>query len=214
MAVLVPSILENTKESFLNTYNKEISLRDVSRIQVDFGDGVFVPNKILDISEIPSLTSSIHWEAHLMVSGPQDFLEYEISGFKTIIVHYEAYKNILDLKKAITTIKSFGMLPGICLKNETPISVLSEFKDTVKHFQLMSITPGFQGTPFFENSYERIKQLRQLIPNAIIEVDGGVNITNVKNIAEAGADLIILGSAITKVENMPDAYEKLKQSLQ
>jgi ribulose-phosphate 3-epimerase len=213
MATIVPSILETTKDGFLATYAKEIKLPGVSRIQVDFGDGIFVPNQILDIAEIESLTPTVHWEAHLMINEPQDFLDYQICGFKTIIVHYEAYKTPEDLKRALSLIKAVGLEPSLCLKNETPVTVAVEFSSVLNHFQLMSVKPGYQGTPFLANTYERIKELRSLLPNAIIEVDGGINADNVKQLANTGADLLILGSSITKVPNMQEAFEKIQNEL-
>ncbi len=213
MALIVPSILETTKEGFLATYAKEVKLPGVSRIQVDFGDGVFVPNQILDIKEIDVLSPAIHWEAHLMVEEPVDFLDYQICGFKTIIVHYEAYKTPESLRQALSSIKAVGLEPALCLKNETPVAVAIEFSSITNHFQLMSVKPGFQGTPFLENTYERIKELRGLLPNAIIEVDGGINAGNVKQLANAGADLLILGSSITKVPNMQESFEKIQNEL-
>ena len=209
MPQLVPSILETTKEGFQNTYNLETKLSGVEKIQVDFGDGFFVPNKILAASDMDVLSPAFEWEAHLMVEEPQDFLDYQICGFKTIIVHYEAYKNKTDLHRALATIKAMGMKPAVCIKNETPVLVLKDFFLDVKHFQLMSVNPGFQGTPFLENTYERVADLRKLLPDAIIEVDGGVNIGNLKKIAQSGADLIILGSAITKAPDIQEAWEKL-----
>jgi ribulose-phosphate 3-epimerase len=213
MPKLVPSILETTKEGFLNIYRQETKLMGVERIQVDFGDGIFVPNKILDISEIDLLSPAIHWEAHLMVNEPKDFLDYQICGFKTIIVHYEAFKNQKDLLEAVLAIKTMGMDPAVCLKNETPVSVAKDLSQYVNHFQLMGVNPGFQGSPFFENTYERVAELRSLLPNAIIEVDGGINIENLKKISQSGADLLILGSSITKVPNMQEAWEQLGQQL-
>ena len=213
MSLLVPSILETTKEGFLATYAKEVKLPGVTRIQVDFGDGVFVPNKILDIKEIDVLSPAIHWEAHLMLQEPEDFLDYQICGFKTIILHYEAYKTPEDLRRALSAIKAMGMEPVLCLKNETPVSVAAEFSEIVNHFQLMSVKPGFQGTPFLESVYERITELRSLLPNAIIEVDGAVNKDNVKLLVKAGADLLILGSSITKAPNMQEAFEEIQNEL-
>ena len=213
MSQLIPSILETSKDAFLRTYAQEVKLPGATRIQVDFGDGIFVPHKMLDIAEIDSLTPTIHWEAHLMVSEPQDFLDYKICGFKTIILHYEAFKNIEDLHQAFATIKSMGMEPALCIKNETPVAVVGEFAKEVDQFQLMSVKPGLQGSAFLPNTYERIAELRTLLPNAIIEVDGGINLDNAKPLAEAGADLLILGSAITKVPNMPEAWEKIQNSL-
>jgi ribulose-phosphate 3-epimerase len=213
MSILVPSILENTKEKFLITYQKEIKLPGVNRIQVDFGDGKFVPNTILPISEIDVLDETIHWEAHLMIQEPMDFLDYKISGFKTIIIHYEAYQNEEAVKQAIKVIKDTGLLPALCIKNETPVTVLEGFFSEVKHFQLMSVVPGFQGTSFLENTYERILLLRKLNKYAIIEVDGGINETNIEKVAKAGADLIILGAVITKVENMQVTWENLNKKI-
>jgi ribulose-phosphate 3-epimerase len=213
MSQLVPSILETTKEGFLNTYHQETKLPGVERISVDFGDGIFVPNKILPASEIDVLNPAFHWEAHLMIKEPTEFLDYQICGFQTIIIHFEAFKNIGDLLAAISAIKNSGMEPAVCLKNETPVDVVSLLAKQVNHFQLMSVNPGFQGTPFLENTYERVAELRRLLPNAIIEVDGGINISNVKKISQSGADLLILGSSITKAPNMGEAWEKLQAEI-
>jgi ribulose-phosphate 3-epimerase len=213
MAQLVPSILENTANDFDITYAKEIKLPGVKRIQVDFGDGIFVKNKILPVFEIDILSPAFFWEAHLMVEAPKDFIDYKIAGFNLIIIHYEAYKSNLDLANAIKAIKSLGLDVALCLNKETPVDVVKQYLSEIKQFQLMGITPGFQGSSFFEETYDRIADLRKIAPNAIIEVDGGVNLSNIKTIANAGADLIILGSAITKVPNMLEAYTKLKEKV-
>jgi ribulose-phosphate 3-epimerase len=91
--------------------------------------------------------------------------------------------------------------------------VLKDFLEVVKHFQLMSVYPGYQGTSFVEKTFERIGELRSLAPNAIIEVDGGVGMGNIKKLISSGADLLILGSAITKVPSMLDAWEKLREEI-
>ena len=213
MHALVPSILETTVDGFLNIYNQEIKLPGVERIQVDFGDGIFVPNKMLEVNDIPSLNPAVEWEAHLMISRPENFLDYKICGFNTIIIHFEAFEDKAEIQSAVSEIKSLGLRPALCLKLETPVSIVKEFKDEVKHFQLMSINPGFQGTPFFKETYERVKQLRQLIPDAIIEVDGGIGLANAKMILDSGANLIILGGAITKAPNMLEAYEKISEEV-
>src|SRR6185369_914244 len=106
MAKLVPSILEATKDGFQNIYRQETKLPGVERIQVDFGDGEFVANKILPVDEIEPLNPAFHWEAHLMVKEPKEFLDYQICGFKTIIIHYEAFGNKEDLLQSVAAIKS------------------------------------------------------------------------------------------------------------
>ena len=168
---------------------------------------------MLEVNDIPSLNPAVEWEAHLMISRPENFLDYKICGFNTIIIHFEAFEDKAEIQSAVSEIKSLGLRPALCLKLETPVSIVKEFKDEVKHFQLMSINPGFQGTPFFKETYERVKQLRQLIPDAIIEVDGGIGLANAKMILDSGANLIILGGAITKAPNMLEAYEKISEEV-
>ena len=211
MPIIVPSILETTKEGFLNTYNQETKLPGADRIQVDFGDGVFVPNKILSVDEIDSLNPAFKWEAHLMIKEPDNFLDYKICGFNTIIIHYEAFPNEYLIFKAIEKIKAQSMEPALCINPKTDVKVLLTFKNVVNHFQIMSVVPGFQGTPFLENTFSRVAELRKLLPNAIIEVDGGVGFNNAKKIVDAGANLLILGSVITKVPNMLEAWIKMKE---
>ncbi|HVY68020.1 MAG TPA: hypothetical protein VHA30_03970 [Patescibacteria group bacterium] len=213
MAQLVPSILESSREDFWAVYAQEIKLPGVSRIQVDFGDGVFVPNRMLPVSELDVLSPAVDWEAHLMLQAPLDFLDYQICGFKTIIIHYEAYSSAAEVGRALAAIAAVGLQPALCIKNETPVEVLPEFAGQTSHFQLMSVKPGFQGTPFLENTYGRIAALRRLLPNAIIEVDGGVKLENIRQLAASGADYLILGSSITKAPSMPEAFQRLQDEL-
>ena len=213
MPTLIPSILEKNKEAFQEVYNQEIKLPGVSRIQVDFGDGIFVPNKMVSPDEIDVLNPAYCFEAHLMCQEPTDFLDYQIAGFHTIIIHFEAFKHPSQLRLALQEIRRHGMEPAICLNPETPVEVLKEFENETKHFQLMGIHPGFQGTPFLEETLSQIAKLRELCPNAILEVDGGIHETNIKQIAEAGADLLVLGSSITKAPNMQEAWERLQAEI-
>lgn len=213
MASIVPAILEEELGAFLDKVARVTKLRGVDRIQVDFGDGVFIERRLLPASEIDALNPAYHWEAHLMVQEPKDFLDYKIAGFSSIIIHYEAYDNSRSLHEAIAAIKELGLKPGICIKIGTPVEVLKDFELHVSHFQLMSIHPGAQGTPFLEEVYDKIKTLRKLIPNAIIEIDGGVNFDNAKKLVDAGTDLLIAGSVLTRAPDMSEAYEKLKAEI-
>lgn len=210
MPILVPSILETSKQGFLDKYNREVKLPGVERLQVDFGDGKFIDTELLPVSEIDVLNPAFHWEAHLMCQAPQDFLDYQICGFKTIIIHYEAYKNKHDLTAALREIRKLGMKAGLVINPDTKVEAFLELKDLTDQFCIMSVVPGKQGQSFIESSLQKVKELRQMLPNAIIEIDGGVNETNIKTIAQSGADFIILGSAITKAQNMAEAWEKLK----
>ncbi|MBL8030377.1 MAG: hypothetical protein JNN11_03955 [Candidatus Doudnabacteria bacterium] len=208
MAIIIPAILEQTKEKFSATSSLVTKIPGVERIQVDFADGKFVPNTLLPVAEIDALNPAFIWEAHIMCEEPKDFLDYKICGFKKVVLHYEAYSNKNLLTQALKQIQDLGLEPAVCLNLDTPVSYLTDYV-FLKNFQLMGIKPGFQGSPFFPETLERIKELKALLPHAIIEIDGGVNETNIKSIKEAGADLIVVGSAIVKTENPKEAFEKL-----
>lgn len=213
MAQIVPAILEQTKEDFLDKLTRVSKLPGVERIQVDFGDGKFIPNAMLPVTEIEVLNPAFHFEAHLMVEQPKDFFDYQLSGFKTVLVHYEAFPNETELKAALAAIRAAGLKPGLCLKTETPVEVVKAFYNEVEQFQLMGVNPGFQGQPFLESTFGRVAELRRLLPNAIIEVDGGVSRGNARRLKESGADLLVVGSALIRAPDIQVTYEQLLQEI-
>lgn len=214
MAQVVPAILETNKEGFLDRVSKVLKISGLERIQVDFGDGIFVPNKMLPVSEIDTLNPAFHWEAHLMIKEPKDFLDYQICGFDTILIHYEAYETKKSLKYALESIKELGLKPALVLNPGTKLKVAEEFSDITSHFMLMSVHPGFQGQSFLPETISRIKELKRNLPHAIIEVDGGINQNNARSVAQAGAEFIGVGSAITKAQDMQAAYDLLTKEAQ
>jgi ribulose-phosphate 3-epimerase len=213
MPQIVPAILEKDISGFSDKSARATSLPGCERIQVDFGDGVFIKNNLLSVSDIGPLNPTFHWEAHLMVKDPQDFLDYQIAGFKTILVHFEAFDNTDELHKAISKIKQQGLKPGIVINPNTAVFVLKDFEKTAGQFLIMGVHPGFQGQSFIEGTADRVAELRKLIPAAIIEVDGGVNKDNIGKLAKAGADLLVVGSAIVKAPDMMIAWEKLNEEI-
>lgn len=213
MAKIIPAILEQTTEGFLARASSVVKLTGVESIQVDFGDGVFIENKLLPVAAIQTLNPAFNWEAHLMIKQPKDFLDYKICGFNTIIVHYEAFDNSRDLHEAIDSIKSLGLKAGLAVNPSTPVEVCADFGKIVSQFLIMGVLPGKQGQEFLPETIERVKTLRQLMHDAIIEVDGGVNALNVKSLAGAGADLLVAGSAIVKASNIQEAWQKLNIEL-
>jgi ribulose-phosphate 3-epimerase len=207
MAIIIPAILEKTKEAFNERLNLVCKIPGLSKIQVDFGDGEFIENKLLEAGEMDTLNPAFTWEAHLMVKAPKDFLDYQICGFKNIIVHYEAYPSVHELNYILPKIKALGFKVGVAISPETPVEVL---KDVVAdQYLIMSVVPGKQGQAFISTTPNKIKELRSLLPHAIIEVDGGVNETNIKILKEAGADLICVGSSLVKAQDVNLEYEKL-----
>ena len=208
MAIIIPAILETTKEGFLDKASRVVKLSGLERIQVDFGDGVFIGSKLILPADIDALNPAFEWEAHLMVKEPKDFLDYQICGFKTLIIHYEAFLLANDLKKTLDSIKDMGFKTGVAINPDTPVSVLKDVY--ADQYLIMGVVPGKQGRTFIESTPKKIAELRQLLPHAIIEVDGGINETNIKSLSSAGADLICVGSALVRADDMGGAYEKLK----
>jgi ribulose-phosphate 3-epimerase len=211
MAQIVPAILEQEKHAFDDKVFALTRLPGVERIQVDFCDGKFVETTTIEIQDVEPLNPAFEWEAHLMIDQPHEFLDYRIAGFKTVIVHYEAYPNAIALEQAIDAIISHGLTPGIAINPETSVDGLPHYAEKVSHFTILSVHPGKQGQPFIPETFERLQSLRKLLPNAIIEVDGGVSLENGKQLAESGANLLIAGSHLLKSDNLADTYANFVQ---
>lgn len=210
---IVPAILETEIHVFNQKVLQLERLPGVERIQVDFCDGDFVANKTLSVQEIDLLNPAFHWEAHLMVRAPKNFLDYQIAGFQTIILHYEAFAVEEQLDAAATEISQMGLKVAIAINPETPVSVLRYFGDTISQFTILSVQPGGQHRPFIEATFDRVADLRKLIPHATIEVDGGVQDSNAARLIVAGADLLAVGSALYETENLEENYSKIQQAL-
>src|ERR1700722_7568543 len=142
MAVIIPAILEQGKPGFLQKLSLVAKIPGVERVHVDFGDGDFIPTKLLPPSDIDALNPAIYWEAHLMVNEPEDFLDYQICGFKTLIIHYEAFKNADAVKAALEKIKNLGLKTGLAINPSTAVSIAGEFNGLADLFLVMGVVPG------------------------------------------------------------------------
>ncbi len=213
--MIIPAILEENPADFTHKLVKIKTIPKLERIQVDFCDGDFVPTKsvqIEDLGHIAANDKKTAWEAHLMIREPKDFTFYKTAGFSTIVVHYEAFSNEEQLEEAIDSIRKLGITPAIAINPETPVTVLRYFTDTIKNFTILSVQPGKQGNPFLQNTFERVKELRELAENGIIEVDGGVNSSNAGQLLQAGADYLVVGSALFETENTKKNYQEIESS--
>lgn len=207
--MIIPAILEKTVEGFEEKFSKIKQLAGVERLQVDFADSIFVDNLTLNIDQLPELDAKYQWEAHLMVQAPEDLAAYKAKGFSKIVVHYEAFLSEENLEQALQEITKLGVTPAIALNPETPISVMRYFADTITNFTLMGIEPGAQGKEFIPLTFERIAELRQLAPNATIQVDGGVRVENARTISQAGSNDLVVGSALLTAEDIQQVYQDL-----
>ncbi len=181
---------------------------------LDIMDGVFVPNIsygmpiINKINEVATKTLDVH----LMIIDPERYIEtFKNVGADILTVHYEACTH---LHKTIQSIKSNGMKAGVALNPHTSVDLLKDVLNDLDLVLVMSVNPGFGGQSFIENTYEKVRNLRILREKSgsdfIIEIDGGVNITNAPKLIEAGADALVAGSFVFKSDNPTQTIEDLK----
>jgi ribulose-phosphate 3-epimerase len=214
MAHLIsPSLLS---ANFCNLENDIKMLNDSQAdwLHVDVMDGVFAPNISFGQPVIKHIKKIAQkpLDVHLMIVEPDKFFEdYKNCGADIITVHYEACTH---LHRSLSKIRQLGMKAGVVLNPHTPICVLEDIIDMCDLVLLMSVNPGFGGQSFIENTYNKIKTLKQLIerknPNCLIEIDGGVNTSNYKKLIEAGADVLVAGNAVFASENPIETIKELK----
>lgn len=168
-------------------------------VHVDVMDGHFVPNLTFGPPVIKKLRahSKLPFDVHLMIEQPQNWLEaYKEAGADRLLFHIEACPHS---HRYLTRVRELGMASGITLNPQTPLSAIEYVLDQCDQVLLMSVNPGFGGQKFIEPVLEKISQLRQMIDSkglkTVIEIDGGVSMQNAQRIVEAGADVLVMGSA-------------------
>ena len=174
-------------------------------LHLDIMDGVFVPNISFGfpvLKYVAKLTQK-PLDVHLMIVEPQKFIpEVKALGAYLMNVHYEACPH---LHRVIGHIHDEGMKAGVTLNPATPISVLEDIICDVDLVLLMSVNPGFGGQKFIPHTFEKVRTLRKLIDTkgskALIQIDGGVGLDNWKELREAGADVLVAGSAVYGAED-------------
>jgi ribulose-phosphate 3-epimerase len=189
----------------------------VDRVQIDVMDGWFVPNITVGTLVIKALRplTQLMLEAHLMVESPEDFLErFARAGADTIIVHQEATPR---LHRCIEQIHSLGKKAGVAINPATPTTAISEVLASVQLVLVMTVNPGFGGQEFIPDTLGKIRQVRNTIRQqgleCEVEVDGGINEETAPLVVEAGAEVLVAGSAVFgSREGVAVAIERLLAS--
>lgn len=181
---------------------------------LDVMDGVFVPNISFGFPVMQAMAKEAAkpLDVHLMIVQPEKFVkEVKALGAKVMNVHYEACTH---LHRVVQQIKAEGMMAGVTLNPHTPVNVLEEIIGELDLVMLMSVNPGFGGQRFIEHSVDKTRRLRELVDrtgsHALIEIDGGVNRETGARLVEAGADVLVAGSAVFKAADPKAEIEALK----
>jgi len=202
---IAPSILSADRKR-LKAEVKEIE-SDADRIHVDIMDGKFVPPTTFQPEEIKQIKTKIPKEVHLMVEHPLQFIDaYADAGARSIIFHQESKD---DPGKVILAIKKKGMKPCITIKPKTPLEKIEPYLDSVDMVLLMTVEPGYAGQKFIDGILPKIKRLRELKPKMDIEVDGGISADTIKKAVDAGANVIVAGTAIFGQKDRRKAIKEL-----
>ncbi|EDP23354.1 ribulose-phosphate 3-epimerase [Parvimonas micra] len=213
MLELSPSLL-SADFTNLKSEMEVLGKNGVKYLHLDVMDGMFVPNISFGpmiIKQLRPLTNMI-FDVHLMIEDPDRYVQnFKDAGADILTVHYEACKH---LHRTVSYIKSLGMKAGVSLNPATNIDVLDYVLEDLDLVLIMSVNPGFGGQSFIPSAIDKIKNLKAKIRernlNVIVEVDGGVKTTNVKDVIEAGADLIVSGSDVfADKENRIRAYKEI-----
>lgn len=215
MIKLAPSILSADFARLLEDV-KKVEKAGCEYLHIDVMDGHFVPNITLGPGIVKSLRKDVNmvFDAHLMIENPDNYIkEFADAGCDIIVVHQEACTH---LHRTIQNIKSHGIKAGVALNPATPIETIKYVLQDVDMVLLMSVNPGFGGQSYIPVVTEKIKELKALIDemnlDIDIEVDGGVKPSNIAEVVNAGANVIVAGSAIFNTGNIDEAVKSLREN--
>lgn len=208
MLDIIPAILTDDLEVLKKQIDQ--SKRFFGAAQVDILDDTLIPGKTVPPGEFDDL-GDIFLEAHLMVNHPTNYLEdLKRAGFDRVILHIESGE---DLEKSLIKIKGFGFESGVALSPQTQLPEFGKTIDLVDEILLLSVTPGEQGQIFQENIITKIAEIKDLHPEAVVGVDGGIDDKVAPLLESAGANIIYIGHYFWGKNDPKTAFEKLIKAL-
>ena len=202
---IIPAIIAKSQQELEDKINKVKNYAEI--IQLDIMDGKFVPNNSIDFDfKLPN--ADCIFEAHLMIKNPEEWIKKHINKIDMVLAHIESCKKP---KKLVDLVKENGKHVGFVLNPETPLSTIIGYIDDIDQVLIMTVNPGFYGSPFLPKMLEKIKRLRRIKPDLDIEVDGGVTDKTINLVDKAGANMFVSGSYIVKSDDVRQAIASLKR---
>jgi len=212
--LIAPSVLS---ADFANLQRdiEMINNSDADWFHIDIMDGVFVPNISFGMPVLQAITRHAKKiiDVHLMIVNPDQYIKtFAQLGANNLTVHYEACTH---LHRTLQAIKAEGMKAGVAINPHTNVSLLEDIIKDIDVVCLMSVNPGFGGQSFIENTYDKIKKLKEIInrheASTLIEIDGGVSDKNAVKLVEAGADVLVAGNFVFSASNPTETIASLKK---
>lgn len=212
--LIAPSVLS---ADFANLQRdiEMINNSDADWFHIDIMDGVFVPNISFGMPVLQAITRHAKKtiDVHLMIVNPDQYIKnFAQLGANNLTVHYEACTH---LHRTLQAIRAEGMKAGVALNPHTNVSLLEDVINDIDLVCMMSVNPGFGGQSFIENTYDKIRKLKEIImrkgASTLIEIDGGVSDKNAVALVEAGADVLVAGNFVFSASNPTDTIASLKK---
>lgn len=213
MMIVAPSLLASNF-LHLEAEARMLNESEADWFHLDVMDGRFVNNISFGLPIIQQLrkTTQKLFDVHLMIEEPEKYTEaFARAGADILTVHYEACRH---LHRNIQQIRDLGMIPGVAINPHTPVQLLQDILPDIGLVLVMSVNPGFGGQSFIPHTYQKVKTLRQRIDqfglDVKIEIDGGVDLSNARQLSEAGAHVLVAGSAVFHAPDPRQVISSLK----
>jgi len=178
-------------------------------IHIDIMDGTLVPGRTVNLFELGEASKFFNLEIHLMVEDPFKYFE-DCSGIgaKRVIFHREAVR---EQEPMLPALDSHEFSKGIALNKETSLELVSPYAQKISSILLMGIEPGAQGRPFDPAVLTKLKKVKEVYPDLVLGVDGGIGKENIQSVFSSGADYVVVGSEIMRAENPLDIFKALEE---